>query len=275
MTISADPSSAVITEACTAVGFDPTGAEPVRIAENEIWRLPDRVIVRIARPGQGQAAAREVEVARWLAASTVPAVRAKPVEQPVEAAGRPVTFWEELPSHENGSLREVVHLLKRLHHLPTPGFPLGRLDPFVRVGERIHAASSLSEGDRAWLQGQLNALREQWKTRPAGLPECVVHGDAWVGNVARTTEGPILMDFERVSVGPPEWDLVSTALKMTTTGAVSSPPSVSPGRQPSTARRRTARAPAAHSTRHKTPCNAWTQTPPDRCGYSPSTTKLS
>jgi hypothetical protein len=26
--------------------------------------------------------------------------------------------------------------------------------------------------------------------------------------------------FERASVGPPEWDLVSTAVKMTTTGAV-------------------------------------------------------
>ncbi|MFF4315780.1 phosphotransferase family protein [Streptomyces sp. NPDC001507] len=52
------------------------------------------------------------------------------------------------------------------------------------------------------------------------MPECVVHGDAWVGNVAATADGPVLLDFERVSVGPPEWDLVSTALKLTTTGAV-------------------------------------------------------
>lgn len=47
-----------------------------------------------------------------------------------------------------------------------------------------------------------------------------MHGDAWVGDIARTANGPILMDFERASVGPTEWDLVSTAVKLTTTGAV-------------------------------------------------------
>jgi aminoglycoside phosphotransferase (APT) family kinase protein len=220
MTISADPSSAVLAEACAAVGFNATAAVPVRIAENEIWRLPGRVIARIARPGQWRAAVREVQVARWLADNAVPAVRVLPVDQPVEAVGRPVTFWEELPPHENGSVRDVVHLLKLLHPLPTPDFTLGRLDPFVRVDERIAAATSLSEDDRNWLRERLAELKEQWEQRPAGRPECVVHGDAWVGNVARTAEGPLLMDFERVSIGPPEWDLVSTALKMTTTGAV-------------------------------------------------------
>jgi aminoglycoside phosphotransferase (APT) family kinase protein len=220
MTISAGPSSAVLAESCAAVGFNATGAEPVRIAENEIWRLPGRVIVRIARPGQWQAAVREVQVARWLADNAVPAVHVLPVNQPVEADGQPVTFWEELPPHENASVRDVVRLLKLLHPLPTPDFPLGRLDPFVRVDERISAATSLPEDDRRWLRERLAELKEQWEHRPAGLPECVVHGDAWVGNVARTAEGPLLMDFERVSIGPPEWDLVSTALKMTTTGAV-------------------------------------------------------
>jgi aminoglycoside phosphotransferase (APT) family kinase protein len=220
MTISTGSSSAVLAKACAALGFDAKGAEPVRIAENEIWRLHGRVIVRIARPGQWRAAVREVQVARWLADNAVPAVRALPVDQPVEAAGQPVTFWEELPPHENGSVQDVVHLLKLLHPLPTPDFPLGRLDPFVRVDERINAATSLREDDRRWLQQRLGELKGRWEHRPAGLPECVVHGDAWVGNVARTAEGPLLMDFERVSIGPPEWDLVSTALKMTTTGAV-------------------------------------------------------
>ncbi|MFI9548703.1 aminoglycoside phosphotransferase family protein [Streptomyces sp. NPDC052016] len=221
MTISAVPARAVLEEACSLAGFDPAGAEPVRIAENEIWRLPGKVIVRIARAGQLKAAIREVRVAHWLADNGVPAVRALPVEQPVEAAGRPVTFWVELPAHEIGTVRDVVTLLKQLHPLPVPHFPLDRLDPFIRVAERIEAATSLSEDDRGWLRRRHAELRDWWQKRPAGLPECVVHGDAWVGNVARTASGPLLMDFERVSVGPPEWDLVSTAVKMTTTGAVS------------------------------------------------------
>ncbi|KND23305.1 aminoglycoside phosphotransferase family protein [Streptomyces stelliscabiei] len=220
MTNSVAPARAVLEEACARASFDPAGAEPVRLAENEIWRLPDQVIVRIARAGQWDAAVREVRVARWLADNELPAVRALPVEQPVEAAGRPATFWAELPRHEIGTVRDVVVLLKQLHPLPLPGFPLDRLDPFVRVAERIEAATSLSEDDRAWLRHRHAELREWWEHRPMGLPECLVHGDAWVGNVARTAAGPILMDFERASIGPPEWDLVSTAVKLTTTGTV-------------------------------------------------------
>ncbi|MEV6588151.1 aminoglycoside phosphotransferase family protein [Streptomyces acidicola] len=221
MTLSAVPARAILEEACALAGFDPVGAEPVRIAENEIWRIPGKVIVRIARTGQWKAAVREVRVAHWLADNEVPAVRALSVEQPVEAAGRPVTFWVELPPHEIGTVRDVVGLLKMLHPLPVPDFPLDRLDPFVRVAERIEAATSLSEDDRAWLRHRHAELREWWEHKPEGLPECVVHGDAWVGNVARMAALPaLLMDFERVSVGPPEWDLVSTAVKMTTTSAV-------------------------------------------------------
>ncbi|MEU3702743.1 phosphotransferase [Streptomyces anulatus] len=57
--------------------------------------------------------------------------------------------------------------------------------------------------------------------RPTGLPDRAVHGDAWPGNIVRTAEGVLMMDLERFSVGPPEWDLVSTAVRAKTTGAVS------------------------------------------------------
>lgn len=224
MTIPAHASSTVLAAACSAAGFDSSAAEPVRVAENEIWRLPgQRTIVRIARPGQLAAAAREVSVAQWLADNDVPAVRALRVDQPVEVSGRAVTFWEELPPHKNGTVRDVVQLLKRLHSLPVPDFPLGELNPFVRIPERIDAATSLAEDDRSWLRQRHKGLQRQWAQRPSGLSDCVVHGDAWVGNVALTSSGPILLDFERVSVGPPEWDLVSTAVKLTSTGAVSLP----------------------------------------------------
>ncbi|PRY31701.1 phosphotransferase family enzyme [Umezawaea tangerina] len=43
-----------------------------------------------------------------------------------------------------------------------------------------------------------------------------MHGDAWVGNVVATDDGQVVvLDLERCSVGPPEWDLVSTAIKYT------------------------------------------------------------
>ncbi|GAA1912727.1 aminoglycoside phosphotransferase family protein [Streptomyces durmitorensis] len=221
MTPSTTATHAILQVACLAVGLDSTGAEPIRIAENSLWRLPGGVVVRIAKPGQYAAAEREVQVARWLVEQYVPAVRVLELHQPVAAHGHPVTFWQELPPHENGTVADVVALIKQLHALPKPDLPLGELDPFVRLVERIDAASTISDDDREWMQGRLEELKGQWNSKPNGLPECVVHGDAWVGNVARTEAGPLLLDFERASFGPPEWDLVSTAVKLTTTGAVS------------------------------------------------------
>lgn len=210
-------------QACSAVGLDSSGAEAVRLAENEIWRLPEHgVVVRIARSGQSEAAHREVQVARWLAENCVPAVRLADVRQPVEAAGRPVTFWEELPPHRHGSHAEVAQLLKQLHALPPPDFDLGYLDPFVRVGERLDTATTLRNADRVWLQGLHEELKAAWDARPHGRPECGVHGDAWPGNLIHTADGPLVIDLERFSIGPPEWDLVSTAVRARTTGAVTS-----------------------------------------------------
>lgn len=220
-TSAAAPARHVLEQACSAAGLNPEGAEPLRLAENQIWRLPgQRVIVRIAREGQSAAAAREVRVARWLARENVPAVRLVDVEQPVEADGRPVTFWVELPPQEHGSVEDLAQLLAQLHSLPTPDIELGHLDPFVRVGERLQAANTIRDDDREWLRGLHRDLAAAWAERPAGLLDRAVHGDAWPGNFVRTACGVLMMDLERFSVGPPEWDLVSTAVRAKTTGAV-------------------------------------------------------
>src|SRR2546429_4564992 len=78
----------------------------------------------------------------------------------------------------------------------------------------MEAASTASPSDRDWLREHLAELRERWAHLPAGLPWCVVHGDAWVGNVVATDDGEVvLLDLERTSLGPPEWDTVHTAIK--------------------------------------------------------------
>ncbi|WP_327297756.1 MULTISPECIES: aminoglycoside phosphotransferase family protein [unclassified Streptomyces] len=216
-----EPARRALQQACSAVGLDASSAESVRLAENEIWRLPgQQVIVRIARTGQGSAAAREVRVARWLAREDVPAVRLVDVEQPVEVEGRPVTFWAELPHQEHGSVHDLARLLSRLHSLPVPDIELGYLDPFVRVDERLQAAATIPENDKDWLRGLHHDLAAAWTERPVGLPDRAVHGDAWPGNFVHTGDGALMMDLERFSIGPPEWDLVSTAVRAKTTAAV-------------------------------------------------------
>jgi aminoglycoside phosphotransferase (APT) family kinase protein len=213
----------MIRGACRALGIELREPEPIRLGENAIWRIPGVGVARVARPGQAGTAAREVRVGRWLAASDVPAVEPLAVEQPFVADGRAVTFWRELEPHRNGRPAEVADALRRLHRLqaPPPEVGLGVLDPFVRLTHRIEGATSLSADDRAWLLDRATSLRARYRRLPPTRRHCVVHGDAWAGNVVATASGRVVfVDLERFAVGPPEWDLVSTAVKHHSLGAI-------------------------------------------------------
>ncbi|MFD7652668.1 hypothetical protein ACFV4N_01650 [Actinosynnema sp. NPDC059797] len=88
-----DDSLAVLNAAAAAAGLDATGAEVLRLGEDDLYRLPSGVV---ARGGQVRAAAKEVRVARWLEDNDVSAVRVlRGLEQPVVVDGRPVTFWHD------------------------------------------------------------------------------------------------------------------------------------------------------------------------------------
>lgn len=224
MTLPASEHSRLLLQAAAeAAGLSAAGAEAIRLAENDLWRLPGGVVVRISRPGQFRAAAREVTVTRWLASGDFPAVRPLPLPQPLPVGDRAATFWAEIPPHRHGSATDLAPLLRRLHDLPVPDdLELGTMDPFVRLAERLTAARTLPAADRAFLLDRLDTLRTKWARLPQGRPDCVVHGDAWGGNCAITHDGQrLLLDFERTSRGHPEWDLVSTAVAMDTAGTLS------------------------------------------------------
>jgi aminoglycoside phosphotransferase (APT) family kinase protein len=202
--------------ACQIAGLDAREAELIRVGENAIYRLPGEVVVRIGRRGQLASAAKEVNVARWLGSVGVPAVQVTPdVDQPVDIDGRPVTFWRELPPHEHGTPSQVAEALGRLHSVARPTtFDLPPIAPFVRLDKRINYATNLPDDDRAWMRAHLEELQERYARIPVGLPQCVVHGDAWIGNVVSTSDGrTVFLDLERTAIGPPEWDLVHTAIK--------------------------------------------------------------
>jgi Ser/Thr protein kinase RdoA (MazF antagonist) len=133
-----------------------------------------------------------------------------------------VTWWHELPPHRHGTALQVADQLRRLHNLPLPDFDIGRLDPFVRLAERIDAATTLTDADRVWMRERLAELQASYQKLPPGLSHSVVHGDAWIGNVVATDDGQVVfLDLERCSIGPPEWDLVSTAVKAFTLEGIS------------------------------------------------------
>ncbi len=223
-----DHSLPALEAACSRVGLDAHGAEPIRFGENALYRLPGQgVVVRVARlgPGARSTATKEVRVSRWLANHQLAAVRAlEGVQQPVDVDGRIVTFWEELPPHRYGSYPEIARALRQLHALPVPDdLELEPLAPFTQLAKRVTAATTLSPDDREWLQSRLADLEQRYANAlPPGLPHGIVHGDASAGNVVATDDGQVfLLDLERFSVGPPEWDLVATAIDHTTFGILS------------------------------------------------------
>lgn len=206
---------------CSQAGIDPGDAEPISIGENAIFRIPGNVVVRIARPGQQAAARREVTVATWMEDSGIPAVQPlRDIPQPVDVGQRAVTFWRELPPHRGGTYIEVGTALRRLHTTAPPrNLDLGTIAPFVRLATRIDGATTLTEADRAWLQAYRAQLEDEWHELPQGQTWCVVHGDAHGGNIVTMEDGRVVMlDLERTSFGPPEWDTAQTATYVTSFG---------------------------------------------------------
>ncbi|WP_024803625.1 phosphotransferase enzyme family protein [Nocardia sp. BMG51109] len=211
----------VLESACAAAGLSADGAEAISVGENAVYRLPGHIVARISRPGRSGVARREVAVSRWLAASGMRAVRVvREAPQSVAIDGRPVVFWRELPPHGVSRPVVVAGALRRLHGLPPPvDIGLRVLRPFARLDGRIDAATGTSDEQRCWMRGHLASLARRWADLPKGLPWCVIHGDAHEGNIVTADDGEaIVLDLERFCIGPPEWDLVQTAVNRATCG---------------------------------------------------------
>lgn len=112
----------IVRAACTMIGVAPTGLVPIKVTENATYRLASQqLVVRVAKPGQHAAAAREIQVAAWLHTHDVPAIEPAGMAQDLVMIGdRPVTFWKELSDHRGGSEHEIATALHALHALTPP-----------------------------------------------------------------------------------------------------------------------------------------------------------
>ena len=205
-----------LTRACHLAGLRPDGAELIRLGSNAVFRLDGETIARVA-PTQGAWASseRQIAVSRWLASVGYPAVRAVDVEQPVEADGRIVTFWESVaPETVYAPISDVAALIRRLHELSEPAdVALPDLKPFGHAEDPVPVFEGLDPEDAAFLRERFVWARQTFPTLPFVLDSGVIHGDANVGNVLVDERGQaVLIDLDNFSNGPREWDLIQTAL---------------------------------------------------------------
>ncbi|QJY45551.1 phosphotransferase family protein [Pseudonocardia broussonetiae] len=205
-----------LTHACQQVGLPHGNAELIRIGSNAVFRVDAASIARVAPSlAHRENAQKQIDVARWLRDIDYPATRALDVEQPVEAEGRIVTFWESISLETRyAPIRDVARLTRRLHDLQLPPkLALPALQPFGALEEPFPDLPAIPRADAQFLRERLEWARSQFPVLPFVLPPGVVHGDANVGNVLVDDEGrAILIDLDSFSTGPREWDLVQTAL---------------------------------------------------------------
>ncbi|GAB3913722.1 aminoglycoside phosphotransferase family protein [Kibdelosporangium lantanae] len=206
----------VLREICALTGLDGTGAALLRFTNNAVYRLAgDQAVVRIVGSrGLRHRVEKVVQVAGWFARHGLPAVRLLPgVPQPVRVGEHLATLWEVVPSGGRPPRgRDLGRLLRQVHQLPAPDFRLPAWDPLDDVVRRVDDAEALADDDRDFLLSCCDRLRTTLARLVFELPTAVVHGDAHLGNLIASPDGPVLCDFDSTCLGPPEWDLTPVAV---------------------------------------------------------------
>ncbi|WP_329431227.1 aminoglycoside phosphotransferase family protein (plasmid) [Streptosporangium sp. NBC_01495] len=202
--------------AASLAGINADDAQLVRLGENAVFRLVGQAVVaRVARSAKQRTdVQRELRLADWLAAHDIPVARPV-VPNVVEADGRLVTFWEEIPGPRASTPEELGAALRRFHALsPSAELGLPRIDPLARVEERIAAARALSTAERDALIGYAAVVGQEFAHAVFDLEMSMVHGDGHVDNLVRGSNGRLaFVDLEECAYGQPEWDLVLTAIE--------------------------------------------------------------
>ncbi|MFK0153357.1 phosphotransferase [Streptomyces sp. NPDC090493] len=189
------------------------GAALLALGENAVFTAGD-LVVKVGRDAELlDRARRELEIAGWLAEADVPAVRAaEPKALLVE--GHPVTLWHRLPDAVRpAEPQDLAELLRIVHALPAPPFPLpprellGGVERWLRL-----AGDAVDPADAAYLRERRDGFATAAAALSPHLTPGPIHGDALPRNVHVGPHGPVLVDLETFSSDLREHDLVVMAL---------------------------------------------------------------
>jgi hypothetical protein len=197
-----------------AAGYGAGTAKLIVLGENAVFELDGDVVAKVGRDAELLArAGREVRTAVWLAGLGIPAVRAAEPEARL-VAGHPMTFWQRLPEPVRpAGPADLAGLLRLVHALPEPDFPLPRRDLLGGVERWLRlAGDAIDPADAAFLRGRRDGFASAAAALTPHLPSGPIHGDALPRNVHVGPDGPVLVDLETFSADLREHDLVVMAL---------------------------------------------------------------
>ena len=176
--------------------------------------LPCDVVSRIAPMAYQASAEFEVEVALRLAETDSPVATLEPRVEPrvYMRDGFAINMWtyfEPVPPRQIAPA-EYAHALERLHagmreiNLTAPHFTDRIAEAQRLVGNRAYTPE-LGDADRELLSNALRELRRAIGQR--GAVEQLLHGEPHPGNLLRTKNGLLFIDFETCCRGPVEFDI--------------------------------------------------------------------
>jgi aminoglycoside phosphotransferase (APT) family kinase protein len=204
-------------EVIAQAGFPAADAQLLALGENAVFALGgDGPVVRVGRGAELlERMRRELRTAAWLAVQGVPAVR--PAETGARLVeGHPVTVWQRLPDAVRpAGAADLAALLRLVHQLPDPPFPLPRRDLLSGVERWLRlAGEAIDPADAAYLRERRDGFAAAAAELVPRLPPGPVHGDALPRNVHIGPDGPVLVDLETFSHDLREHDLVVMALSL-------------------------------------------------------------
>ncbi|MFH9822607.1 phosphotransferase enzyme family protein [Streptomyces bobili] len=196
-----------------AAGLAAGEARLLALGENAVFAAGD-LVVKVGRDAELlERARRELDVAEWLAGAGVPAVRAAEAK-PLLVEGHPVTVWHRLPDAvRSAGPRDLAGLLRLVHALPAPSFPLPSRDLLAGVERWLRlAGDAIDPADAAYLRERRDGFASAAAALTPRLAPGPIHGDALPRNVHIGPDGPVLVDLETFSTDLREHDLVVLAL---------------------------------------------------------------
>lgn len=176
--------------------------------------MPCDVVARIAPLAYQASAEFEVEVARRLAETDSPVAALEPRVEPRVYVhdGFVINMWtyygpvspSEIAPAEYAKALERLNAGMREIDLPAPHFTDRIAEAQRLIGSRDHTPA-LADPDRELLGTTLGSLRRAIADR--GGAEQLLHGEPHAGNVLKTKNGLLFIDFETCCRGPVEFDI--------------------------------------------------------------------
>jgi aminoglycoside phosphotransferase (APT) family kinase protein len=206
-----------LADASRQAGLVHDDARLLRVHANAIYHLPrENAVARIRNVTALERMRIAVQAAAWLADQGFPALRPLNVAQPVIVGAHLVTFWEYLPPQDGqaADASHLAHLLRELHRHPLPPFPLPPIRPVGHTAIDARSSNVLTEDERTWLIARCVELEEHFAQLSTRRSWGIVHGDAHTNNLLpRPHHGWVLIDWDSIGTGPPEYDFMPIYLR--------------------------------------------------------------